>query len=148
MTMTNAADVYRAYIDAETRRDDAAMKAVMAPDIRIELNGVAALASADEDIAAMAVLFDAYPDYHRDIIEIIGEGSRASARWRMVGHPRPGLDERLPVIDVRGCSVVVVEDGRMTEAYVWSPASVIDEVVALASAEGDVRFRPAAASDT
>ena len=38
----------------------------------------------------MAALFEAYPDYHREIIEIIGEGDRAAARWRMVGHPRAG----------------------------------------------------------
>ena len=40
---------------------------------------------ATRDAAAMAALFEAYPDYHREIIEIIGQGSRAAARWRMVG---------------------------------------------------------------
>ena len=127
----DAAAVYRAYVDAETRRDEAAMSAALAADVAIELNGKSALASADEDTAAMAALFEAYPDYHREIIEIIGEGSRAAARWRMLGHPRPELAGRLPLIDIRGCSVVVVEGGRMTEAYVWSPAGVLEEVLAL-----------------
>ncbi len=125
------ASIYRAYVDAETRRDDAAMSLPMAPDITIELNGVPALGSADEDVAAMTALFEAYPDYHREIIEIIGQGSRAAARWRMVGHPRPGLAGRLPDLDIRGCSVVSVADGRMTEAYVWSPAGVLEEVLAM-----------------
>ena len=125
------AEIYRAYVDAETRRDEAAMSAVLAPDIVIELNGAVALGSADEDVVAMAALFDAYPDYHREIIGIVEEGSRAAARWRMVGHPRPDLAERLPDLDIRGCSVVAVADGRMTEAYVWSPSGVLEEILAL-----------------
>ena len=133
MSRLGAAEVYRAYVEAETARDEAAMTALLAPDIEIELNGVAALASADEDAAAMAALFEAYPDYHREIIEILEQGSRAAARWRMVGHPRPELAERLPVIDIRGCSIVSVQDGRMTAAYVWSPSEALERVLELVS---------------
>ena len=129
--MSDAAAIYRAYVDAETRRDEAAMIAALAADVVIELNGARALGSADEDAAAMAALFEAYPDYHREIIEIVGEGSRAAARWRMVGHPRPDLAGRLPDLDIRGCSVVAVIDGRMTEAYVWSPSGVLEEILAM-----------------
>ena len=125
--------VYRAYIEAERRRDEAAMGALLASDIVIELNGRPALDSAEDDAAAMAALFDAYPDYQRELIEVIGEGSRAAARWRMVGHPRPELADRLPELDIRGCSFVVVEDGRRTEAYVWSPAGVIERILSLVS---------------
>ncbi len=110
------------------------MRAVLAPDITIELNGEAALGSADEDAAAMAALFAAYPDYHREIIDILEEDSRAAARWRMVGHPRADLAERLPPIDIRGVSVVTVVDGRMTEAYVWSPSDALEGVLALVAA--------------
>ncbi|MEX1295148.1 MAG: nuclear transport factor 2 family protein [Candidatus Limnocylindrales bacterium] len=133
MSRLGAAEVYRAYVEAETARDEAAMTALLAPDIEIELNGVAALASADEDAAAMAALFEAYPDYHREIIDILEQGSRAAARWRMVGHPRPELAERLPVIDIRGCSIVSVQDGRMTAAYVWSPSEALERVLELVS---------------
>jgi predicted ester cyclase len=131
MTMNSPAAVYRAYIDAETRRDEDGMAAMMAPDIAIELNGKPALASADEDLAAMTSLFKAYPDYRREIIEVIESGDRAAARWRMAGQPRPDLADRLPLLDIRGCSYVVVADGRITEAYVWSPATVLEEVLAL-----------------
>jgi predicted ester cyclase len=133
MTMTDPTAVYRAYVDAETRRDPAGMVALLASDVAIELNGQPALASAGEDADAVAVIFDAYPDYHREIIEIIGQGSRAAARWRMVGHPRPDLADRLPQLDIHGCSFVVVEDGRMTEAYVWSPAGVLEQILAMSS---------------
>ena len=131
MSREGAADVYRAYVEAEARRDDEAMRARLAPTITIELDGGPALGSADEDAKAMAALFDAYPDYHREIIDIFEQGSRAAARWRMVGHPRPDLAERLPVIDIRGVSVVTVEQGRMTEAFVWSPSGVLERILAL-----------------
>ncbi len=131
MPDASAEQVYRSYVEAETRRDDMGMRAALAPDIVIELNGAPALASADEDAAAMAALFEAYPDYRREIIEIIGAGDRAAARWRMVGHPRPELAERLPLIDIRGVSVVAVVDGRMTHAYVWSPSDALEHVLSL-----------------
>ena len=129
MNDAGPAAVYRAYIDAETRRDDAGMAAMMAPDITIELNGQPALASADDDIAAMTSLFAAYPDYRREILEVIEQGDRAAARWRMVGHPREELAAQLPLIDIRGCSYVVVAEGRMTEAYVWSTEGVIEQIL-------------------
>jgi predicted ester cyclase len=124
-------EVYRAYVEAETRRDEAAMSAVLAPDITVELNGQAALGSAVEDAAAMAALLAAYPDYHREIIDVIEEGDRAAARWRMVGHPRSELTDLVPTIDIRGVSVVTVEGGRMTEAFVWSPSDALERVLAL-----------------
>ena len=131
--MTTPAEIYRAYIDAETRRDHEDMRALLGKDIAIEIDGAPALAGVDEDAAAIAALFEAYPDYHREIIEIIEQGDRAAARWRMLGHPRPELTDKLPVIDFKGVSVVAVEDGRMTEAYVWSSGGVLDEVLKLLS---------------
>lgn len=125
------ARVYRAYVEAETARDETAMNALLAPDVEIQLNGAPALGSAEEDAVAMATLFAAYPDYHREILDIFEEGPWAAARWRMVGHPRPELAERLPEIDIRGCSIVSVEDGRMTEAFVWSPSDALERVLEL-----------------
>lgn len=129
--MAGAEDVYRAYVAAETRRDHEGMRMLLAPDVTIEINGRAALGSANEDAEAMAALFDAYPDYHRELIEVIAEDERAAVRWRMVGHPRAELEGRLPELDIGGCSFVVVEKRRITEAYVWSPAGVLEEILSL-----------------
>ena len=131
MSKRGPALVYRAYVEAETARDAAAMDALLAPDIDIQLNGASALGSAEKDAAAMAALFAAYPDYHREIIDILEDGSRAAARWRMVGHPRPELAELLPDLDIRGCSIVSVTDGRMAEAFVWSPSDALERVLEL-----------------
>ena len=47
----------------------------------------------------------------------------------MVGHPRANMADRLPSIDIRGVSVVDVDDGRMTAAYVWSPSGALERVL-------------------
>ena len=123
------------------------MSAALAPDIAIELNGEAALGSAEDDAAAMAARFEAYPDYRREIVDIFEQGGRAAARWRMVGHPRPELAERLPPIDIRGVSVVTVVDGRMTEAFVWSPSGALERVLELVG-DGSQACRCAAPTAT
>ena len=107
------------------------MQALLAPGITIELNGRPAFESAAEDAAAVTVLFDAYPDYRREIIEISEQGNVAAARWRMVGHPREDLRGRLQDLDIRGCSVIEAAGGRMTRAHVWSPSGVLEEAIAL-----------------
>ncbi|MFV2062770.1 MAG: nuclear transport factor 2 family protein [Chloroflexota bacterium] len=127
----SAADVYRAYISAERSRDTAAMTALLTPGITIELNGRPVLESAAEDAAAATVLFDAYPDYRREIIELIEQGTVAAARWRMVGHPHEGLRDRFGDLDIAGCSIVEVNDGRITRVHVWSTSGALEEVLAL-----------------
>ena len=127
-----AVRVYRAYNDAENARDQAAMTALLAPDIAIEMNGRPALSSAEDDAVAMAALFDAYPDYHPEIVAVVAGGETAAVRWRMVGHAAARFGGRLPDLDVHGCSFVVVEGGRMTRAWLYSAEGQIDAVLALA----------------
>jgi hypothetical protein len=127
-----AVRAYRAYNIAENARDGATMNALLAPDISIEMNGRSALSSAEDDAVAMAALFEAYPDYHREILSVVDGGDVAAIRWRMVGHGAPRFGGRLPDLDVHGCSIVTVRDGRMTRAWLYSADGQIDAVLALA----------------
>jgi len=127
-----AVRIYRAYNVAENARDQAAMNALLAPDIAIEMNGRPALSSAEDDAVAMAALFEAYPDYHREIVSVVDGGHTAAVRWRMVGHAAARFGGRLPDLDVHGCSLVMVEGGRMTRAWLYAAEGQIDAVLALA----------------
>lgn len=127
-----AARIYRAYNDAENRRDLGAMEALLAPDIAIEMNGRPALSSAADDAVAMAALFDAYPDQRREIVAIVDGGDTAAVRWRMVGRPAARFGDRLPELDLHGCSVVEVRDGRMTRAWLYVADGRLEELVAMA----------------
>jgi hypothetical protein len=109
--------VYQAYNAAENAHDVVATTSLVAPDLQVAINGRARIASGDEDATANARLFASYPDYRREIVEIIAEGDRAAIRWRMVGSPAPasGLDP----LDLHGCSVVEARDGRLVRAFLY-----------------------------
>ena len=128
----DSASVYRAYNAAENARDHASMTRLLAPDVVVELNGRPALASAEEDARAMAALFDTYPDYRREILGMLTEGPMVSVRWRMVGRAAARFGDRLPDLDLHGCSVVEVADGRIKRAWLYVQEDPIDGILALA----------------
>jgi ketosteroid isomerase-like protein len=128
----NPAQVYRAYNDAENDRDVLAAERLVVPELSVEVNGKPAVASAADDRAANATLLASYPDYHREIFETVVDGDRAAVRWRMLGTPvADGLDP----LDVHGCSVVTVIDGRITRAALYYDGAALDAVLARAKEE-------------
>ena len=130
-TQRSAAAIYRAYNDAENRRDFDAMARLLAPDMVVELNGRSALGSAAEDAYAMSALYAAYPDYRREIVAIVDAGVLATVRWRMIGEPAPEYRDRLGDLDTAGCSIVEVAGGRITRAWLYAPEGPIDAILAL-----------------
>jgi ketosteroid isomerase-like protein len=131
-----AVRVYRAYNEAENRRDGAAMGALLAPDLVVEVNGRPALASAQDDAQAMAALFVAYPDYHREIASVVDGGEAAAIRWRMTGHAATRSGGGVPDLDVHGCSVVVVHEGRIVRAWLYSADGAMEAALDRAAGEG------------
>jgi predicted ester cyclase len=109
--------VYRAYNAAENAHDVVATTSLVALDLEVAINGRSRIASGDEDAIANARLFASFPDYRREIVEVIAEGDRAAIRWRMVGSPTPGSG--LAPLDLHGCSVVEVRDGCLARAYLY-----------------------------
>ena len=120
------AEVYVAYNDAENRHDLPAIEALVAVDLQVEVNGRRAVASAEEDRAAMAALFEAYPNYRRELLEVLVDGDRATARWRMLGTPAV---EGVPVLDVPGVSVVKVVNGQLAQAFLYYDGAALDRVL-------------------
>lgn len=125
------AAVYSAYNDAENAKDFSTMATLLSPDLRVEVNGLVAVSSADEDQLAMLELFRTYPDYRREIEEIVVAGDRATVRWRMRG--TTGIDGIKP-LDVSGCSVVSVRGGQLTRAFLYCDAAALNEVLTRAGA--------------
>jgi ketosteroid isomerase-like protein len=123
---TDAAGVWLAYNVAENAADFAAMGSLVAADLDVTVNGRPAVSSAEDDERAMRELIAVYPDYRREVEEVLGAGNRAVARWRMVGTP---ASAELPPLDVPGCSVITVEDGRITRAHLYYQGAALDEVL-------------------
>jgi predicted ester cyclase len=128
MSTPDAAELWLAYNDAENRSDFEAMAQLVAPDLAVTVNGRPSLGSAEDDERVMRLTLDRYPDYHREVEEMIGAGARAVARWRMLGTPTSTV---VPLLEVHGCSVIRAEHGVMTEAHLYYDAGVLDSLVDL-----------------
>ena len=133
---TGPGAVYQAYNDAENQQDHQTMDGLLADDIEITVNGVTAISSTGGDSVAMAVLFDVYPDYRREILMIVEEGNTAAIRWRMVGTPTGKICDQLGPLDLHGCSVVKVKDGKISRAWLYSADGPIGKILALAAEGG------------
>ena len=125
----SAEQVYRDYNAAENDHDLARAAALVTPDLTVEVNGRPAIGSAEEDARANAELLSCYPDYHRDIIEIVSTGERAAVRWRMSGTPVAEVADTLGVLDLHGCSVIEVIDGRIATASLYFDRGVLDALL-------------------
>lgn len=119
--------VYRAYNAAENAHDLDATTALVDAELAVSINGRARIASGEEDAEANARLFAAYPDYRREIVEIIAEDTRAAVRWRMVGSPAAGSGAR--ALDLHGCSVVEAREGRLTRAFLYVDESTLASIL-------------------
>lgn len=122
-----AEHIYRLYNAAENVHDLVATKALVAADLEVAINGRERIASGDEDSDANARLFATYPDYRREIVEIIADGSRAAVRWRMLG--TPALGSSAGPLDVHGCSIVEAEGGQLTRAHLYVDESALASVL-------------------
>jgi len=121
------ASLWLAYNEAENRQDFERMGELVAPALAATINGRAAVGSAEEDEVAMRALLAAYPDYRREVVEVLEIGDRVVARWRMRGTP---ADAASPVLDVAGCSIVSARDGVMVAADLYCDASELDRITA------------------
>ena len=123
---SDAADVWLAYNVAENEADFAGMGALVTDDLDVTVNGRPAVSSAADDERAMRSLVALYPDYRREVEEVLRAGDRAVVRWRMVGTPASGEQ---PLLDVPGCSVITVVAGRISRAHLYYQGVVLDRVL-------------------
>lgn len=119
--------VYRAYNAAENAHDLRATTALVSDDLTVTINGLPRLGSASDDEKANELLFECFPDYRREIVDVLVDGERGTIRWRMVGSPASGL--RLPRLDVHGCSIVTVSGGRITHAHLYVDGATLEAVL-------------------
>ena len=131
----DAAGIWLAYNAAENAVDLDGMRALVQPRLRVLVNGRADVSSADDDLRAMQALRRAYPDYRREVEQVLSAGEHAVIRWRMRGTPAQGsLAEPL---DVSGCSVVQCSEGAIESAHVYYDAAALGAVLAAAVARQD-----------
>jgi len=127
----SAAEIYRDYNAAENRHDLAGTTALVAADLYVEVNGIAQVSSGADDEAAMAILYEIYPDYRREIKRIIDSGDEAAVIWKMLGTPSSKIEGILP-LEVEGVSVVTGDGFVLTKASLYADSSALDQALARA----------------
>lgn len=124
----SAAEIYRDYNAAENRHDLAGTTTLVATDLYVEVNGVPQVASGADDEAAMAILYEIYPDYRREIKRIIDSGDEAAVIWKMMGTPSPSIAGILP-LSVEGVSIVTGDGFVLTKASLYADSSALDQAL-------------------
>lgn len=124
--MATAADLARQYFEAHGRRDVGALRALWDDEIVIDFTSQGILRGPEECAHYFEALYAAIPDAEMITDRVIGEGDDVAAvQWRLRGNfsggPLPmGVDATGQWVDIRGCDVVEVREGRVTRitAYV------------------------------
>jgi hypothetical protein len=131
----NAAEVYLAYNRAENSHDWDATTALLAPDIHVTVNGVCEVSSAEDDRRAMAQLVALFPDYRREVLQVVADGNEAAIRWRMsaVSAEQPPV-----VLDVEGASFITVAAGQICEARLVAPSDELARALQLARVDREL----------
>ncbi len=121
---TDPAGVARAYFEAVGRRDLDAMTGFYAPGGTGEIHGLVELRVPDTYRAWFGTLFEAFPDFNFEILDLMATGEKVAVRWRASGAfdgsvRFEGLDPNGARVDVQGCDVLTVRDGRIqrNDAY-------------------------------
>lgn len=124
----SAAQIYRDYNAAENRHDLPGTTALVATDLYVEVNGVPQVSSGADDEAAMAILYEIYPDYRREIKRIIDSGDEAAVIWKMLGTPSSSIEGILP-LSVEGVSIVTGDGFVLTKASLYANSSALDQAL-------------------
>lgn len=124
----SAAQIYRDYNAAENRHDLPGTTALVATDLYVEVNGLPQVSSGADDEAAMAILYEIYPDYRREIKRIIDSGDEAAVIWKMLGTPSSSIEGILP-LDVEGVSIVTGDGFVLTKASLYADSSALDQAL-------------------
>jgi steroid delta-isomerase-like uncharacterized protein len=120
----DSASVARTYFEAVAAQDLDAMVAPWEPGAPDVIHGVVEMRVPDDLRAWFGNLFAAFPDFHFEIIEVIATGEKAAVRWHATGAfdgsaRFEGLDPNGARIDLEGCDVLTVREGRIVrnDAY-------------------------------
>lgn len=121
---TDAATVARGYFEAVGRRDLDAMTAFYESGGTGEIYGLVELRVPHSYRAWFGNLFQAFPDFRLEIVEVVASGEKAAVRWRATGTfdgtaRFEGLDPTGARVEIQGCDVLTVRDGliQRNDAY-------------------------------
>jgi len=122
MTTDPKAVVKRFFDEAINRRNLALLDELLAPDFRGNILEDEQTSNSREELKEMlAMVFEAFPDYHQTIHDWIVEDEKVVARWTTRGTHRGEYNGIAPtgkVIREHGIDIFRVVDGKVVEHWV------------------------------
>lgn len=101
-----------------------------ADDARITIHGVLDDAGKQDLVAYFASLWDAIPDFHFEVLDLVESADQAAARWRITGtFAGPGTFQGFAPngakLDIQGVDLVTLRDGKIVENQAYTDGTTI-----------------------
>jgi predicted ester cyclase len=129
-TEKSTAEAARSYFEAVAAQDLDAMESHYEPGSVGKIHGLVELHVGGNYREWFGNLFRAFPDWKFEILDIITEGEKAAVHWRARGTFNgdakfEGMDPNGASVDVQGCDVVTIRDGRLVDNQAYSSGTEI-----------------------
>lgn len=140
------AQVVKSYFAALAARDLEAATALWKPGAMDRLHGLAELKAPGDIKAYFAGLYDAFPDFELELLELAASGKNAAGRWRLTGtFLGPGRFQGLAPtgssVTMEGCDMFQVEDGLIVENNAYTNGAQLAQQLGLLPAQGSAADR-------
>lgn len=126
--LQNTAAIAETYFTAVSDHDLETMTSLWEPGGVGEIHGLLELVVPESYRAWFGNLFAAVPDFELEIVEIVAKGEKAAVRWRATGTfdgtaRFEGLAPNGAKLDLAGCDVIAVRDGKLYRNDVYMNAA-------------------------
>jgi predicted ester cyclase len=140
------AQVLKAYFTAHERKDVDAVAELWSEDGRGVIHGIAELNGPNDARAYFRSLYDAFPDYRFEILDLAASGKQGACRWRITGtFTGPGRFRGLAPtgasIELEGCDMMRVENGKVAAIDAYANAAELAQQLGMLPAEGSFADR-------
>ncbi len=140
------ADVARSYFEAVGRQDVDAMESHYEPGGGGPIHGLVDLKVGGNYREWFTNLFRAFPDWNFEVLNLVADEERAAVEWRATatfnGDARfEGMEPNGAKLDVQGCDMVKVHDGRITGIDAYSSGTEIARQLGALPPQGSVAER-------
>jgi predicted ester cyclase len=140
------AQVAKAYFGALADRDLKTAASLWKPGSTDHLHGLAELTAPEGIKQYFGAMFDAFPDFDLEILELAASGQNAACRWRMTGtFAGPGRFQGLAPtghrIVLEGCDMLKVEDGEIVANHAYTNGAELAQQLGLLPKQGTTADR-------
>jgi predicted ester cyclase len=140
------AQIGKAYFGAIADKDLDRAVALWKPGSRDVIHGIADMKAPAEIKAFFTGMYEAFPDWDFQILELAASGKNAACRWRATGtFLGPGRFQGLAPtgarIEMEGCDMLRVEDGKIVENNAYTNGVLIAQQLGLLPQQGTTADR-------